>query len=84
MNTLDTSTQSFYCWLPLVTGSDKISMEKSGTYAACEQMIQMPFMIMGLSRFDEMLERLEVNGRLSPREHQSLLELARKTWRLTS
>ena len=84
MNTLDTSTQSFYYWLPPVTGIDRISMEKSGTYAACEQMIQMPFMMMGLSRFDEMLERLELNGRLSPREHQSLLELARKTWRLTS
>lgn len=84
MNSLDIPRQSFYYWLPPVTISEKGSMEKSGTYAACEQMIQMPFMIMRLSKLDEMLERLEKNGRLSPREHQSLLELARKTWRLNS
>ena len=84
MNTLEISRQSFYYWLPPVTGSERTFTEKSGTYAACEQMIQMPFMMMGLSKFDEMLERLEGNGRLSPREHQSLLELARKTWRLNS
>jgi hypothetical protein len=59
-------------------------MEKSGTYAACEQVIQMSCMTMGLSKLDEMLERLEKNGRLSSREHQSLLELARKTWQLSS
>ena len=84
MNSLDISRQSFYYWLPPVTMSEKGSVEKSGTYAACEQMIQMPFMIMRLSKLDEMLERLEKNGRLSPREHQSLLELARNTWRLNS
>jgi hypothetical protein len=84
MNSLNISRQAFYYWLPLVTITERNSMEKSGTYAACEQMIQMPFMMMRLSKLDEMLERLERNGRLSPREHQALLELARKTWRLNS
>ena len=84
MNSLDISRQSFYYWLSPVTISEKGSMEKSGTYAACEQMIHMPFMMMGLSKLDEMLDRLEKNGRLSPREHQGLLELARKTWRLNA
>ena len=63
---------------------DRNPLDKSGTYAACEQMIQMPFMIMGLTKLDEMLERLERNGRLSSREHQSLVELAKKTWRVNS
>ena len=59
-------------------------MEKSATYAACEQMIQMPFMMMQLSRLDEILERLEKNGRLTLREHQSLLELAEMIWHVNS
>ena len=59
-------------------------MEKSGTYAACEQMIEMPFMMMQLSRLDEILERLENNGRLTRREHQSLLELAQMIWHINS
>lgn len=84
MNSLNVSRQSFYYWLPPVTMTEKDPLEKSGTYAACEQMIQMPFMMMQLSKLDEMLERLEKNGRLSSREHQSLLELARNTWRVNS
>lgn len=80
MNSLNISRQAFYYWLPPVTTPERNPMEKSGTYAACEQMIQMPFMMMRLSKLDEMLERLERNGRLSPKEHQSLLELARQTW----
>jgi hypothetical protein len=64
--------------------TDKNPFEKSGTYAACEQMIQMPFMRMGITNLEEMLERLEKNGRLSPREHQSLVELATKAWRINS
>ena len=84
MNSLNLSTQSYFYWLPPVTLTDTNSLDKSGTYAACEQMIQMPFMIMGLSNLDEMLERLEKNGRLSAKEHQSLVELARKTWRVNS
>ena len=59
-------------------------MDKSATYAACEQMIEMPFMRMQLSKLDEMLERLEQNGRLTFREHQGLLELATRRWRVNS
>lgn len=84
MNSLNISMQSYYYWLPPVTTMDKIPLDKSGTYAACEQMIQMPFMMMSLSKLDEMLERLEQNGRLSAREHQNLVELAKKMWRLNS
>jgi hypothetical protein len=84
MNRLDVSQQSFYYWLPPATITEKNLMEKSGTYAACEQIIQMPFMIMRLSKLDEMLKRLEENGRLNAREHQGLIELARKTWRVNA
>lgn len=84
MNSLNVSGQSFYYWLPPAQLFDQNPIEKSSTYAACEQIIQMPFMMMGLSQLDEMLERLEKNGRLSSREHQSLVELARKTWRVTA
>jgi len=59
-------------------------MDKSATYAACEQMIEMPFMRMQLSKLDEMLERLEQIGRLTFREHQSLLELATRRWRVNT
>jgi len=59
-------------------------MDKSATYAACEQMIEMPFMRMQLSKLDEMLERLEKNGRLTHKEHQGLLELAWKLWHVDS
>ncbi len=55
-------------------------MDKSGTYAACEQMMQMPFMVMQLSQLDEILSRLETIGRLNSREHQRLLEFARNIW----
>jgi hypothetical protein len=84
MNSLNISRQSYYYWLPQVSRSEKSIMEKSGTFAACEQMINMPFMMMGLSKLDQMLERLERNGRLTTLEHQSLLELAKKTWRVNS
>lgn len=84
MNSLNVSKQAFYYWLPPAPMAQKNLLEKSGTYAACEQMIQMSCMTMRLSRLDEMLKRLEQHGRLSPREHAALLELARKTWRVNS
>ena len=59
-------------------------MDKSATYAACEQLIEMPFMRMQLSKLDEMLERLEQNGRLTYKEHQGLLELATRIWRVNT
>ena len=83
MNSL-ISRQPFYYWLPPANMTEKAPMEKSGTYAACEQMIQMPFMMMRLSKLDEMLERLEKNGRLTHVEHQGLLELGRKMWHIKS
>lgn len=84
MNRLNTSQRSFYYWLPSLTFMDKNPLDNSGTYAACEQMIQMPFMMMSLSKLDEMLTRLEMNGRLSAREHQSLVDLAKTLWRVNS
>ena len=84
MNSLNISRQSFYYLLEPVNSTHRNVVAKSATYAACDQMIQMPFMMMQLSKLDEMLERLEKNGRLSSREHQSLLELARNTWRVNS
>jgi len=59
-------------------------MDKSATYAACEQMIEMPFMRMQLSKLDEILERLEQHGRLTFKEHQNLLELAGRKWRVNA
>ena len=58
-------------------------MEKSGTCAAFEQLIQMPFMVMPLSALDHILEKFEKNGRLTHAEHLSLLEFARQQWRGT-
>ena len=55
-------------------------MEKSGTYAAFEQMIQMSFMVMPISALDQILEKFEKNGRLTRMEHLSLLEFARQRW----
>ena len=55
-------------------------MDKSGTYAACEQMLQMTYMPMQLSQLDEILNRLEGSGRLNSYEHQRLLEFAREIW----
>ena len=57
-------------------------MDKSGTYAAFEQMIQMTFMVMQLSALDQILEKFEKNGRLTQAEHQSLLDFAQKQWNM--
>ena len=58
-------------------------MDKSGTYAAFEQMIQMSFMVMPLSTLDQILEKFEKNGRLTRAEHRSLLEFARQRWEVS-
>lgn len=55
-------------------------MDKSCTYAAFEQMIQMSFMVMQLSALDQILDKFEKNGRLTSAEHQSLIEFARQQW----
>jgi hypothetical protein len=55
-------------------------IEKSGTYAACEQMIQMSFMMMNLGTLDQILARFERKGRLTRDEHYNLLKLAKQLW----
>jgi hypothetical protein len=47
-------------------------------------MIQMSFMMMQLATLDQILERFEKNGRLTPMEHQSLLERASQLWDMHS
>lgn len=64
-----------------VFGTDQQwQIEKSGTYAACEQMIRMSFMNMQLSTLDQILARFERNGRLTRDEHYNLLKLAHTLW----
>ena len=83
MNTAEVVTSAFGYWVEPAPMSSSNLFEKSATYAACEKIIEMPFMIMQLSHLDEMLQRLENNGRLTHREHQSLLDLGRKKWQPT-
>jgi hypothetical protein len=56
------------------------SQAESGTYAACEQMIQMSFMVMQLGTLDQILARFERNGRLTREEHYNLLKRAKQLW----
>jgi len=56
----------------------------SGTYAACEQMIQMSFMTMQLGTLDQILARFERHGRLTREEHYNLLKLAKQLWSQSS
>jgi hypothetical protein len=68
-----------------VFGTDqKWQIEKSGTYAACEQMIHMSFMTMQLATLDQILARFERNGRLTREEHFNLLKLAHELWNKNS
>lgn len=55
-------------------------MDKSGTYAACEQFLQMSYMVMQISQVDEILQRLEGSGRLTSNERERLLQFARDLW----
>ena len=64
----------------LFNTDQKWQIEKSGTYAACEQMIQMSFMTMNLGTLDQILARFERNGRLTRAEHYNLLKLAKQLW----
>jgi|RhiMetdeSRZDD1v2_1073273.scaffolds.fasta_scaffold123356_3 hypothetical protein len=59
-------------------------MNKSGTYVAFEQMIQMSFMVMPLSALDQILEKFEKNGRLTSVEHLRLLQFARRQWKMNA
>jgi len=64
----------------LFNTDQKWQVVKSGTYAACEQMIQMSFMTMNLGTLDQILARFERNGRLTRDEHYNLLKLAKRLW----
>jgi hypothetical protein len=66
--------------LTMLDVAKKCQQANSGTYAACEQMIQMSFIVMKRGTLDQILERFEKNGRLTPREHQGLLKFARQLW----
>ena len=70
--------------LAMLDVDKKCGQAKSGTYAACEQLVQMSFMVMQLATFDRILEEFETSGRLSRQEHQSLLKYARHLWRQKS
>jgi hypothetical protein len=50
MESLNTSTHSLDDRRVVLNTEKKWEIEKSGTYAACEQMIEMSFMLMQLTR----------------------------------
>ena len=80
METINSSTQHVNYGLAIRDMDKKCRQAKSGTYAACEQMIQMSFMVMQLSTLDQILARFERHGRLTREEHFSLLKLAKQLW----
>lgn len=80
MERANPSTRQVNYGLALLDVNKKCGQATSGTYAACEQLIQMSFMVMQLSTLDQILERFEKNGRLTRAEHQSLMKLARQIW----
>ena len=80
MERLNSSTQYVNYGLAMLDVDQKYSQVKSGTYAACEQMIQMSFMTMQLGTLDQILARFERHGRLTRDEHYSLLKLAKQLW----
>ena len=80
MERLNSSTRYVNYGLAMLEVDQKCSQVKSGTYAACEQMIQMSFMTMQLGTLDQILARFERHGRLTRDEHYSLLKLAKLLW----
>jgi hypothetical protein len=80
MERVNSSTQHVNYGLAMRDVDKKCRHAKSGTYAACEQMIQMSFMVMQLSTLDQVLARFERHGRLTRDEHFSLLKLAKQLW----
>ena len=80
MERVNSSTHSVNYGLAMLDVNKKCKQAKSGTYAACEQMIQMSFMVMQLSTLDQILARFERHGRLTRDEHYSLLKLAKQLW----
>jgi hypothetical protein len=80
MERVNSSTQHVNYGLAIRDVDKKCRQAKSGTYAACEHMIQMSFMVMQLSTLDQILARFERHGRLTRDEHFSLLKLAKQLW----
>lgn len=80
MERINSATQHVNYGLAILDVDKKCKQAKSGTYAACEQMIQMSFMMMQLATLDQILARFERHGRLTRAEHYSLLKLARQLW----
>ena len=80
METMNTSPYVINYSLATLEVDKKCGQAISGTYAACEQMIQMSFMVMNLSTLDQILARFERNGRLTRDEHFNLLKLAKELW----
>lgn len=84
METMNTSPYVINYSLATLEVDQKCGQAISGTYAACEQMIQMSFMVMNLSTLDQILARFERNGRLTRDEHFNLLKLAKELWNHSS
>jgi len=80
MERINISTHSVNYGLALLDVNKKCNQAKSGTYVACEQMIQMSFMVMQIGTLDQILARFERNGRLTRDEHYRLLKLAKQLW----
>ena len=81
METLNSATNySVDYGLAVLDVNQKCRQTNSGTYAACEQMIQMSFMTMQLGTLDQILARFERHGRLTREEHFNLLKLAKQLW----
>ena len=80
MERINSLTQHVNYGLAMLDVDKKCRQAKSGTYAACEQMIQMSFMTMQLGTLDQILARFERHGRLTRDEHYSLLKLAKQLW----
>jgi hypothetical protein len=84
MENINPSTSTVDYRLAMRDVDQKCGQPNSGTYAACEQMIQMSFMVMQLGTLDRILARFERNGRLTREEHFNLLKLAQQLWRKNS
>ena len=80
MESINSSTQAVDYRLAMLDVDQKCGQAHSGTYAACEQMIQMSFMVMQLGTLDQILARFERHGRLTREEHFKLLKLAKQLW----
>lgn len=80
MENINASTYAVDYRLALLDVDQKCGQAASGTYAACEQMIQMSFMVMQLGTLDQILARFERHGRLTREEHYNLLKRAKQIW----